>query len=219
MTDFACRGGQFRITRMPLGAAAMLAAVLASSAWAQPSPEVSIPEFHTFGTPTPTYPIVKPGLPPPEPRIGQPAPAAPPVDPAGTVATRVQQRKTHPNGVTISVETITYLPRSVVVAIEIFNPAAARSLLNPSGSLQLFDDLGGAYSFLPPIDNPEIWIPPASHLAGKLVFVGGIDRRARWLRLSINRALGSPTDRMTDIPSFQFSLPVNRRSWAVVPSR
>jgi hypothetical protein len=206
---------------MPLRAAAILAAALTGPAWAQPLPEISVPEFRTFGTPTPTYPIVKPGRPPPELRIGQPAPAAaPPADPAGAVTTRMQQRKTHPNGMTISVETVTYLPRSVVVDIEIFNPApAGRSLLNPSGSLQLFDDLGGVYAFLPPVDNPEIWIPPASHFAGRLVFVGGIDRRAQWLRLSINRTLGSPTDRMTDIPSFQFSLPVNRRFWAGVPFR
>lgn len=163
------------------------------------------------GRPTPTYPLVKPGLPPPERGLGQPA-QPPIVEPPAPVAIRVRQSKTHPNGMTISVDTVNFLPSSIVITVEIFNPADERRRLNSRDSLLLTDDRGRIYPFLPPPDNPDLQIQPRSRVVGRLVFLGAVDWQARVLRLSINHPLGSPTDRMTSTPLFQFSLPAEPRS-------
>lgn len=161
--------------------------------------------------PMPAYPQVKPGLAPPGPGIGRPA-QPPPGEFSAPANVRVRQSKTHPNGMTISVDTVSFLPSSIVVDVEIFNPGIDRRQLNPSGSLLLTDDRGRNYPFLPPPDNPEMQIAPRSHVFGRLVFLGGVDWQARSLRLMINHPLGSPTDRMTATPLFQFSLPAEPRS-------
>ncbi|WP_342242066.1 hypothetical protein [Inquilinus sp. OTU3971] len=166
------------------------------------------------GTPTPTYPLVKPGLPLPGSGMGRTlqAPQLPLVEQLAPVNVRVRQSKTHPNGVTILVDTVSFLPSSIVVDVEIFNPGIGRRRLNPSGSLLLTDDRGRSYPFLPPPDNPEMQIAPRSHVFGRLIFLGVVDWQARALRLSINHPLGSPTDHMTVTPLFQFSLPAEPRS-------
>ncbi|WP_225771499.1 hypothetical protein [Inquilinus sp. Marseille-Q2685] len=161
--------------------------------------------------PVPAYPLVKPGLPAPGPGIGQPAQPAPGEQPSSATF-RVRQSKTHPNGMTILVDTVSFLPSSIVVAVEIFNPASGRQRLNPSGSLLLTDDRGWSYPFLAPPDNPEMEIAPQSRVFGRLVFLGGVNWQARSLRLTINHPLGSPTDRLTATPLFQFSLPAEPRS-------
>lgn len=136
----------------------------------------------------------------------------PPVELSAPVSVRVRQSKTHPNGLTISVDTVSFLPSSIVVDVEIFNPGTNRRRLNPFGSLLLTDDRGRSYPFLPPQDNPEMQIAPRTHLFGRLVFLGAVDWQARALQLKINHRLGSPTDRMTATPLFQFSLPAEPRS-------
>lgn len=222
MADPTCRHGLFRVAQMPMrtlgrclrGAAILgVAASLSDVAHAQfQQLEVDPPlplqrSSGRPGTPTPTYPLVKPGLPP-----TSQAPQLPLVEQLAPVSVRVQQSKTHPSGVTILVDTVRFLPSSIVVDVEIFNPGVNRRRLNPSGSLLLTDDRGQSYLFLPPPDNPEMQIAPRSHVFGRLVFLGVVDWQARALRLSINHPLGSPTDRMTVTPLFQFSLPAEPRS-------
>lgn len=192
----------------------VMAVSLANGAYAQVLPELSLPQQERVrppGTPTPTYPLVKPRLPPPGSGVGQPS-QPPPVEQSAPVAIRVQKSKTHPNGMTILVDTVNFLPSSIVIAVEIFNPAVERRRLNPFGSLLLTDDRGRSYPFLPPPDNPDMQIQPQSRVTGRLVFLGVVDWRARFLRLSINHPLGSSTDRMTATPLFQFSLPAEPRS-------
>ncbi len=108
---------------------------------------------------------------------------------------------------TISVAAVSFLQSSIAVDVEIFNPGVDRRRLNPFGTMLLSDDRGRRYPFLPPLDNPEVQIAPGSHVVGRLVFLGGVDWQARMLRLTINHPLGSPTDRMSVTPLFQFSLP------------
>lgn len=192
----------------------MAAATVTEGAHAQPQidsppplPKLERPPAE----PVPAYPLVKPGLPPPQPWVGQPAqqPASPPLAP---VSARVQQSKTHPNGMTISIAAVSFLPSSIVVDVEIFNPGVYRRRLNPFGTLLLTDDRGRSYPFLPPPDNPEMQIAPQSHVVGRLVFFGGVDWQARMLRLTINHPFGSPTDRMSLTPLLQFTLPAEPRS-------
>lgn len=190
---------------------------LADGAYAQILPELLPPQQERVrppGTTTPTYPLVKPGLPPPGFDVGRPPqpPQPPQVGQPFLVTIRVQESKTHPNGMTILVDTVSFLPSSIVIAVEIFNPAIERRRLNPFGSLQLTDDRGRSYLFLPPPDNPDMLIEPQSRVTGRLVFLGGVDWQARFLRLSINHPLGSSTDRMTATPLFQFNLPAELRS-------
>jgi hypothetical protein len=218
-----CRKGPRRIverlmrtgSRCLRAAAVMaVAASLAGEAQAQILTEPMVPSqgpTRPQERSVPTYPLVKPGLPPPEHRIGQPAQPPSAAFPA-PITVRVRQSKTHPNGMTISVDTVSFLPSSIVISIEVFNPAADRRRINPFGSLQLTDERGGTYLFLPPPDNPELQIAPQSHVLGRLVFLGAVDWQARTLRLTINHPLGSPTDRMTTTPLFQFILPAEPRS-------
>ena len=229
MADPVCRHGLFRIAQMPmrtlgrclrgaaiLGVAASLSDV-AQAQFQQLEVDPPLPLQRSSGrpgTPTPTYPLVKPGLPLPGSGMGQTpqAPQLPSVEQLAPVNVRVQQSKTHPNGMTILVDTVSFLPSSIVVDVEIFNPGVNRRRLNPSGSLLLTDDRGRSYPFLSPPDNPEMQIAPRSHVFGRLVFLGVVDWQARALRLSINHPLGSSTDRMTVTPLFQFSLPAEPRS-------
>jgi len=225
MAEPGCRHELYRIAKTPMRAGSrrvtvaivMIAAGLVDVAHAQfqqfelaPPPPLREPASRS-GTPTPTYPLVKPGMSPPEPGVGQPA-QPPPGEFSAPANVRVRQSKTHPNGMTISVDTVSFLPSSIVVDVEIFNPAAGQRRLNPSGSLLLTDDRGRSYPFLPPPDNPEMQIAPRSHIVGRLVFLGVVDWQARMLRLTINHPLGSPTDRMTATPLFQFSMPAEPRS-------
>lgn len=223
MAESACRHGLRRVAETPrriggrcLRAAivVIMAASLVDGAQAQLQIEPPSPLLNPDrppGKPVPAYPLVKPGLPAPEPGVGQPAQPAP-GERFAPATSRVRQSKTHPNGMTISVDTVSFLPSSIVVAVEIFNPATGRRRLNPSGSLLLTDDRGRSYPFLAPPDNPEMEIAPRSHVFGRLVFLGGVNWQARSLRLTINHPLGSPTDRMTATPLFQFSLPAEPRS-------
>jgi hypothetical protein len=229
MADPVCRHGRhglFRIAQMPMrtlgrclrGAAILcVAASFVDVAHAQfqqlevdPQPRLQ-QSVRPPEKPIPAYPLVKPGLSPPGPGVGQP-PQPSPGEFSAPVNVRVQQSKTHPNGVTISVDTVSFLPSSIVVDLEIFNPGIDRRRLNPSGSLLLVDDRGRSYPFLPPPDNPEMQIAPRSHVFGRLVFFGPVDWQARALQLMINHPLGSPTDRMTATPLFRFSLPAEPRS-------
>ncbi|MFE0757447.1 hypothetical protein ACFW16_26040 [Inquilinus sp. NPDC058860] len=223
MAESACRHGLRRVAETPIrvGGRCLRAAIiviaaasLVDGAQAQlqidPPPPLPSPA-RPPGKPVPAYPLVKPGLPAPGPGIGQPAQPAP-GEHSAPASVRVRQSKTHPNGMTISVDTVSFLPSSIVVDVEIFNPGIDRRRLNPSGSLLLTDDRGRNYPFLPPPDNPEMQIAPRSHVFGRLVFLGGVNWQARSLRLTINHPLGSPADRMTATPLFQFSLPAEPRS-------
>lgn len=221
MAEPVCRSGLRWIAEMPKCATArcvqtaaivVMVAGLVSAGSAQMLPELTLPQQRSVrppGMPTPTYPLVKPGL--PGPGIGQPPPN-PPVGQPAPVIVRLQQSKTHPNGMTILVDSVNFLPSSIVIAIEIFNPGVDRRRLNPLGTLVLTDDRGRSYPFLPPPDNPDMQIQPRSRVVGQLVFLGGVDWQARALRLSINHPFGSSTDRMTATPLFQFSLPAEPRS-------
>jgi hypothetical protein len=223
MAKPVCRSGLRWIAKTPIRAAVrcvqtaaimVIVACLVDAAYAQMLPELTLPPQRSVrppGMPTPTYPLVKPGLPLPGPGSGQP-PLSPPVEHLAPVIVRVQQSKTHPNGMTILVDSVNFLPSSIVIAVEIFNPGIDRRRLNPLGSLVLTDDRGRSYLFLPPPDNPDMQIPPRSRVVGQLVFLGGVDWQARALRLSINHPLGSSSDRMTATPLFQFSLPAEPRS-------
>ncbi len=195
----------------------VMAVSLANGAYAQTLPELLPSQQERVprpGTATPTYPLVKPVLPPPGLGVGQPPQPlqSPQFGYPSLVTIRMRESKTHPNGMTILVDTVSFLPSSIVIAVQIFNPAVGRRRLNPFGSLQLTDDRGRSYLFLPPPNNPDMLIEPQSRVIGRLVFVGGVDWQARFLRLSINHPLGSSTDRMTATPLFQFSLPVDLRS-------
>ncbi|MGK9165804.1 hypothetical protein KXR53_05875 [Inquilinus limosus] len=223
MAEPVCRNRLCRIAELPMliadccvraAAIIVIAIGLADHGHAQMPAQPQIPlqePDRPPSTPTPTHPLVKPGLPLPEPGIGQPA-LPPPVERPAPVTIHVQQSKTHPNGMTISVTTVSLLPSSIAIAVEIFNPAADWRRLNPLSSLLLTDDRGRSYPFLPPPDNPEMLISPRSRVTGQLVFLGPVDWQARLLRLSINHPNGSPTDRMTATPLFQFSLPAEPRS-------
>ncbi|MGO4126560.1 hypothetical protein AB4Z01_19315 [Inquilinus sp. YAF38] len=213
-----CRDALFRTAQrifslcIQVVAIPIIAANLVNVAHAQfdlPPPVQEPPR--TPGSPTPSYPLVKPGLPPPG--LGISRPTQPPAVPFSAPATvHVRQSKTHPNGVTILIDTVSFLPSSIVVSVEIFNPAFYRQRLNPSGSLLLTDERGRSYFFVAPVDNPELVIGPQSHVFGQLLFLGGVDWQARALRLTINHPFGSSTDRMTVVPLFQFSLPAEPRS-------
>lgn len=223
MAEPVCRSGLRWIAETPMRATArcvqtaavmVVVAGLVNAGYAQMLPELTLPQQRPVrppDMPTPTYPLVKPGLPLPGPGIGQPSPN-PPVEHLAPVTVRLQQSKTHPNGMTILVDSVNFLPSSIVIAIEIFNPGIDRRRLNPLGSLMLTDDRGRSYPFLPPPDNPDMQIQPRSRVVGQLVFLGGVDWQARTLRLSINHPFGSSTDRMTATPLFQFSLPAEPRS-------
>ena len=221
MAEPVCRSGLRWIAETPMRATArcvqtaaivVMVAGLVNAGYAQMLPELTLPQQRPVrppGMPTPTYPLVKPGL--PGPGIAQPPPN-PPVGQFAPVIVRLQQSKTHPNGMTILVDSVNFLPSSIVIAIEIFNPGIDRRRLNPLGSLVLTDDRGRSYPFLPPPDNPDMQIQPRSRVVGQLVFLGAVDWQARALRLSINHPFGSSTDRMTATPLFQFSLPAEPRS-------
>jgi len=221
MAEPVCRSGLRWIAETPVRATARciqtativgMIAGLVNAGYAQMLPELTLPQQRSVrppGGPTPTYPLVKPGL--PGPGIGQ-QPPNPPVEQFAPVIVRLQQSKTHPNGMTILIDSVNFLPSSIVITIEIFNPGIDRRRLNPLGSLVLTDDRGRSYPFLPPPDNPDMQIQPRSRVVGQLVFVGGVDWQARALRLSINHPFGSSTDRLTATPLFQFSLPAEPRS-------
>jgi hypothetical protein len=224
MADPVCHHGLHRIAERPMrmGGRCVTAAIVVIAASLV---DVAHAQFQQFelGPPPPlqttarppekpirSYPLVKPGLSPPGPGVGQPA-QPPPREFSVPAGIRLRQSKTHPNGMTISVDTVSFLPSSIVVDVEIFNPGIDRRRLNPSGSLLLIDERGRSYAFLPPPGNPEMQIAPRSHVFGRLVFLGAVDWQARALRLTINHPHGSPTDRMTATPLFQFRLPAESR--------
>ncbi|WP_343715267.1 hypothetical protein [Inquilinus sp.] len=194
-------------------------AVLAMTAAAQAQLLDAVPNPRAPSTPTPSQPLVAPGLPSrPSQPLMVPAPAtnpaaptassAPPVqDPGRTV--RLEQQQAHPSGVAMTLSSITYRADSVIVAATITNLSDRAVSLNHGGSLVLVDDRGRSHPFVPPADNPEVQIGPRSRVTASFVFVGPIDGDARTVQLSTNGSSGSRSDRLTSAPAFLFRMPVS----------
>lgn len=197
--------------RPSLSAIAVLA--VATAAQAQSPLDRLVPPVTTQpSTPTPAQPIVRPGLP------SRPAPtlqvraASDPFSGVGDTGhtVRIDQRQIHPNGVVMTLDSVTYRSASIVVAASILNTTDRVARLNPGGGLQLVDDRGQSYPFVPPPNNPEVQIAPRSRVGATFVFVGPVVSGARVLQLSTNARTGSRNDRLTAAPAFTFSLPVRR---------
>jgi hypothetical protein len=192
-------------------------AVLAMTAAAQAQLLDSVQTPRAPSTPTPSQPLVAPGLPsrPSQPLVA-PAPAAmnpatPPASPMqdpGRIV-RLEQQQAHPSGVAMTLTSITYRADSVIVAATITNLSDRAVSLNRGGSLVLVDDRGRSHPFVPPMDNPEVQIGPRSRVTASFVFVGPIDGDARTVQLSTNGSSGSRSDRLTSAPAFLFRLPVS----------
>ncbi|MDR6292494.1 MULTISPECIES: hypothetical protein [Inquilinus] len=190
-------------------------AVMAAAASAQAQGllnQPGLPPTVQPSTPTPAQPLIAPGLPSrPEPQLT--APAAPAANLGGQEGPgriiQLDQRQVHPNGVVVTLTSITFRADSIVVAASILNPSGRAAWLNRNGTLSLADDLGRSYRFVPPTDNPEVQIAPQSQVSASFVFVGPIDAEARSVQLATNGQIGSRVDRLTAAPLFLFRMPVS----------
>ncbi|KGM34775.1 hypothetical protein P409_08270 [Inquilinus limosus MP06] len=167
-------------------------------------------------TPTPSQPLVAPGLPSrPELPLTTPAPATAPApstvpsaqEPGRTV--RLEQQQAHPNGVAMTLTSITYRADSIIVAATIDNLSDRSVSLNRGGSLALVDDRGRSHPFVPPTDNPEVQIGARSRVTASFVFAGPLAEDARTVQISTNGPSGSRSDRLTSAPAFLFRVPVS----------
>jgi len=192
-------------------------AVLSMTAAAQAQLLDSVQNPRAPSTPTPSQPLVAPGLPsrPSQPLIvtapaaANPAiPSAPPAQEPGRTV-RLEQQQAHPSGVAMTLSSVTYRADSVIVAATITNLSDRAVSLNRGGSLVLVDDRGRSHPFMAPADNPEVQIGPRSRVTASFVFVGPIDGDARTVQLSTNGSSGSRSDRLTSAPAFLFRMPVS----------
>jgi hypothetical protein len=169
-------------------------------------------------TPTPSQPLVAPGLPSRPDQTLAPgtawpiAPATSPVAPSAPATgrtVRLEQHQTHPSGVIMSLDSITFRADSIIVSATILNPSSRPTWLNRGGSLTLIDDRGRGYPFLPPGDNPEVQIAPQSRVTASFVFAGPVSPDSRTVQLSTNGPSGDRNNRLTSAPSFLFRVPVS----------
>lgn len=171
------------------------------------------PGLRSPSTPTPSQPLVKPGLPSrPELPMAATAPAAGPAAPAAPAGRTVplEQQQEHPSGVAMMLTGITYRADSVIVSATITNLSDRPVSLNRGGgSLVLVDDHGRSHPFVPPTDNPEVQIAPRSRVTASFVFIGPVSGDARSVQLLTNGLSGSRSDRLTSAPSFLFRVPVS----------
>ena len=158
-------------------------------------------------TPTPAQPMVRPGQPGPGQPLGvqRQVPQAQATVPARTV--RVDQRQANPNGLVMTVDSISYMANGIVVTARVLNTTGRAMWLNAGGGLTLADDKGRTYPFVPPADNPEVQIAPQSQVTANLVFAGGVAMGSRGLQLWTNGRNGSHGDRLTPAPQLVFRLP------------
>ncbi|OWJ65858.1 hypothetical protein [Inquilinus limosus] len=195
----------------------VLAVLAASTAARAQSLDLTQPP-RAPSTPTPAQPLVAPGLPSrPELPLTTPAPA-PQAAPATSVApsaqepgrtVRLEQQQAHPNGVAMTLTSITYRADSIIVAASIDNLSDRSMSLNRGGSLVLVDDRGRAHPFMPPADNPEVQIGARSRVTASFVFAGPLAEDARTVQISTNGPSGSRSDRLTSAPAFLFRVPVS----------
>jgi len=173
------------------------------------------PTLRSSSTPTPSQPLVKPGIPsrPEQPMAPAPvafpaAPAAPSGQDSGRTV-RLEQQQAHPSGVAMMLTGITYRADSVIVSASITNLSDRAVSLNRGNSLVLMDDRGRAHPFVPPTDNPEVQVAPRSRVNANFVFIGPLTGDIRSVQLSTNGPSGSRSDRLTSTPSFLFRVPVS----------
>lgn len=201
------------IVRPTLIALALLATTAAAQAQ-DPLDQLQRAPSRPPSTPTPSQPLVEPGLPSrPEPTLTAPAPAAvapaaPAVQDAGRTV-QLGQQQVHPNGVAMMLTGITYRADSVIVSAAITNLSDRAMALNQGGSLVLVDDRGRSHPFVPPTDNPEVQIGPRSRVTASFVFAGPLADDVRSVQLSTNGLAGSRSDRLTSAPAFLFRVPVS----------
>lgn len=118
----------------------------------------------------------------------------------------IQQR--HPNGTVLRVLGVVLADTSTSVEIEAVNGFTEEILLNDFG-LHLVDDLGNAYNFVEPEQNPELAVAPGAVLSGTLTFLGRIEAEAESLRLVVNTFFPEETVdvandfRLSNNPKFQ----------------
>jgi outer membrane protein OmpA-like peptidoglycan-associated protein len=129
--------------------------------------------------------------------------AAKPVEPVP-----IGRRITHPGGAAIVFNSIAFSDDSIVVSATLSNPTSREISLNRGRSLVLDDGAHGVYRLNPPLDNPELQVPPHMQATAALVFVGRLAPSARQLTLSANAGIGTADNPYDAAPLFRAELPV-----------
>lgn len=142
--------------------------------------------------------------------------AAPAGEPAGQTATSpgggrvypVDEQVNHPNGTVLLVRSLETTADGVLIDLKV--TSGDREIdLNPSNSMQLIDERGARYRVVAPPDNPNITLPSATSIEGKVFFAGRLQPGVGRVTLSINDGVGGSTsNRFSSRPQFRVEIPL-----------
>ncbi|HEX3953729.1 MAG TPA: OmpA family protein [Stellaceae bacterium] len=127
---------------------------------------------------------------------------------ARTQPVPLERRATHPDGASISLNSIEFHSDSTIIAATITNPGDHAISLNRRHSFVLEDGGGGVQHLNPPPDNRDLRIPAFSRMTGELVFIGPTAPTARELTLSTNAGIGTTNNPYDDAPTLSATFPV-----------
>lgn len=115
----------------------------------------------------------------------------------------------HPNGVTVQLQTISFVDTGIEARIEATNPGAVSVALNGATGV-VTDDVGTRYLLRPVEGNPQLVIGATSAITATLFFSGRPRPEATSVTLTLNPGQ-STTDGATRTPGFDFGpYPIER---------
>lgn len=131
--------------------------------------------------------------------------------PAAAAASRVialDEQVNHPNGTVLIVRSLETTPDGMVVDLKV--TSGDREIeLNRAGAMHLIDERGARYQVVAPPDNPNIAIPSATSIEGKVFFAGRLQPGVGRVTLLINEGPGgSASNRRTNSPEFRVEIPL-----------
>lgn len=124
----------------------------------------------------------------------------------------VDETRTHPNGVELTIHAMRVEPDAIFLDIEAFNGAPFEVVLAPFELVSIVDDTGKPYRYEPPEGNEDLLVEPSGTLEGSIAFIGRVGSDASSVTVQFNHDEDgeprSPADRenasFSDGPSFEF---------------
>jgi hypothetical protein len=137
--------------------------------------------------------------------VAAPAPAT---GATGSKVFTVDKQVNHPNGTVLLVRGLEATADGTLVDLKV-TTGDRDIVLNRANSMHLIDERGARYRVVAPAENPDISVPRATSIEGKIFFAGRLQPGVSQVTLSVNDGAGGGTSsRLSSTPAFRVEIPL-----------